>query len=104
MDENTLGLVYLIHFDRPHHHARHYLGWTVDLAARLKLHRSGKGSRLLAAIAAAGIGFEVVRTWDSVPLSKEKELKKGHNGRKLCPVCHPAPQGESKEEINEQQS
>ena len=25
-----LGIVYLLHFDRPYQHARHYTGWTGD--------------------------------------------------------------------------
>ncbi|MBB5085041.1 putative GIY-YIG superfamily endonuclease [Nonomuraea endophytica] len=29
------GTVYLLHFAQPYRHARHYLGWTTDLQARL---------------------------------------------------------------------
>jgi hypothetical protein len=28
-----LGIVYLLHFDRPYRHARHYTGWTTDPVA-----------------------------------------------------------------------
>ena len=29
-----MGLIYLLHFERSYHHARHYLGYTDDLDAR----------------------------------------------------------------------
>ena len=32
------GTVYLLHFDRPYRHARHYVGWTVDLPGRMSEH------------------------------------------------------------------
>ena len=30
-----LGVIYLLHFDQPYRHARHYTGWTEDLLDRL---------------------------------------------------------------------
>lgn len=58
--------VYLLHFDRPigditkaHGTAQHYLGWTTDLARRPAAHRAGNGARLMAAVAQAGISFQV---------------------------------------------
>ena len=44
-----MGLIYLLHFQRSYRHARHYLGYTDDLAARLVAHRAGRGSPLVAA-------------------------------------------------------
>lgn len=55
MNSLTVGVCYLIHFERPYRHARHYLGWTVDLEARLAKHRAGNGARLLRVATAAGI-------------------------------------------------
>jgi hypothetical protein len=60
---HVAGAVYLIHFDHPFKHARHYLGWASDLPARLQAHRGGTGGRLLRAVNNAGITWEVVRTW-----------------------------------------
>jgi site-specific DNA-cytosine methylase len=34
----VIGTVYLLHFDRPYKHARHYLGWAESLDARLAVH------------------------------------------------------------------
>src|SRR5262245_26650704 len=71
---------YLIHFDRPYQHARHYLGF-VDggeeaLTARMERHAAGHGSRLLAVIQSAGIGWRLVRTWIGATRSEERRLKR----------------------------
>lgn len=57
------GTVYLLHFDRPYRHARHYVGWTSNLDGRLAEHTAGHGARLLAVVHAAGIGWHLARTW-----------------------------------------
>ncbi len=98
MSTGVPGTVYLLHFDRPYPRgvrssdgaplfARHYIGWTRrDLEGRLHYHRSGWGSRFLRAVAEAGIGWTVARTWDG-SRHDERELKKRHNTPKLCPLC-----------------
>jgi predicted GIY-YIG superfamily endonuclease len=83
----TQGIVYLYHFDTPFRHARHYLGWTVDLEARDRRHRSGKGARLLARLLREGIGFRIVRTWPGVDKAFERQLKRRRCTPRLCPVC-----------------
>ena len=80
------GVVYLIHFDRKHYNAQHYLGWTVDLAKRTALHRNGQGARLLKFITEQGIGWEVVRTWEGNYIL-ERKLKSRKKSRELCPKC-----------------
>jgi predicted GIY-YIG superfamily endonuclease len=81
-----MGTVYLIHFARAYRHARHYLGYADDLDARIKQHRAGRGSRLLQVINQAGIGWDVVRTWEG-DRSLERRLKGWHTGVALCPIC-----------------
>ncbi|MBA0084827.1 MAG: endonuclease [Acidobacteria bacterium Pan2503] len=88
MNAHTKGTCYLLQFERPYRHARHYLGWTVDLAARLDEHLAGTGGRLLEVITAEGIGFSCVRTWPNTTLADERRLKNRHRP-KLCPVCNP---------------
>jgi hypothetical protein len=61
------GTVYLLHFERPYKHARHYLGFAQDLERRLELHRAGRGARLVEVIAQAGIGFQLARTLGGRP-------------------------------------
>ncbi len=77
---------YLIHFDRPYKHARHYIGSALHLEARLSHHRTGTGARLLAVIQQAGIEWSVVRTWEG-DKQFERKLKNRHNAKKLCPIC-----------------
>lgn len=80
--------VYLIHFARPYKHARHYLGYTADLPARIEQHRNGTGARLLQVITQAGIAFDVARTWAG-GRDLERKLKNHHHGPRLCPICNP---------------
>jgi hypothetical protein len=87
--------LYLIHFAEPYRHASHYLGF-VDTArhpleealeSRLDFHRKGRGSRLLAAVSAAGIDWEVVRVWEEGTRTDERRLK-GKASTRLCPTCN----------------
>ena len=89
--ESSEGWVYLIHLERPLHHAKHYLGSSTDVVGRMDAHRRGQGSRLLRAVNGAGIGYQVVRLWrynsETQARRYEAQLKRQqHNGR-LCPVC-----------------
>jgi len=91
-----MGTVYLIHFEHPlgdssnpHGQARHYLGFTKDLEARLARHRKCNGSAILAAVTQAGIGWECVRTWHG-GRELERRLKQRKDSPKLCPICNPA--------------
>lgn len=81
------GTVYLIHFDRPFHHARHYIGWTQSTESRVQRHKDGHGSKLLKAVAAAGIDFHIVREWTGVDRHFERKLKNQKKSRRLCPNC-----------------
>ena len=84
------GTVYLLHFDRPYKHARHYCGWTTDLDGRLAAHRSGSGARLIAVITQAGIGFTVARTWRGSRL-RERQIKRQGGLSRCCPECGVTP-------------
>ena len=82
---------YLLHFQRRYFHAGHYLGATACLDARITLHQTGRGAKLLKAVVAAGITFELVRLWKGASWQEvhdlERTLKKRHDGPGLCPVC-----------------
>jgi predicted GIY-YIG superfamily endonuclease len=78
--------IYLIHFSKPLKHARHYLGFTTDLAARLEQHASGQGARLLSVLASFGIAWQCVRTWPG-DRKLERRLKNRKEAPALCPVC-----------------
>lgn len=85
-----IGIIYLLHFDQPYKHARHYMGWAMDqehLEIRLKIHRRGKSKvALMRAVAAAGINFRVTRTWEGT-LDRERQLKNWKMTPRLCPLC-----------------
>lgn len=80
------GVVYVIHFDVPYRHARHYTGWARDLEARRAAHRAGRGARLLEVLARAGIGWTLARTWDG-SRSRERQLKRQGGASRRCPIC-----------------
>jgi predicted GIY-YIG superfamily endonuclease len=84
--QDLQGTVYLLHFDRPYQHAKHYIGWTRDLEARLADHRAGSGSRLLAVLKAAGIGFQLARTWQGTR-RRERQIKLQGGASRCCPMC-----------------
>ena len=79
--------VYLIHFDKPLKHARHYLGYSKDdVRGRVQKHRTGNGARLMEAARKNGISWHVSRIWEG-DYELEHILKRQHNARHLCPTC-----------------
>ncbi len=91
--EPAIGVVYLLHCDRPYRHARHYVGWTLDLPGRMTEHASGRGARLLAVITEAGIGWQLARTWIGTR-SRERQLKRQGGAARHCPACGIKPRGD----------
>jgi predicted GIY-YIG superfamily endonuclease len=85
------GTTYLLHFDEPFRHARHYTGWTRDLPARLEEHRRGQGARLMQAVRAAGIRFTLARIWEGTTRDREDSLKHRGSARRFCPKCGVSP-------------
>jgi predicted GIY-YIG superfamily endonuclease len=81
------GVVYLIHFGKRYHHAGHYVGFTDDVDRRMSEHRTGAGSRLLAAVAAAGVPFAVAFTWLRASRAFERKVHRYKKTPRLCPIC-----------------
>jgi len=86
--EGVKGTIYLLHFDVPLSHAKHYLGWTaaIDFEARIRRHRQGTGARILAVLKQRGIGFQVARTWEDKDRHQERRWK-ARGKSWLCPLC-----------------
>ena len=84
------GTVYLLHFDRPFKHARHYCGWAPPrrLDGRLRDHARGRGANLLKYALAAGITWELARTWEG-GRTRERQIKNQGGLSRSCPMCHP---------------
>lgn len=88
-----IPVVYLIHFSAPlgnpgnaRAQAQHYLGYTIDLDARIAQHRAGQGAALTRAAVERGITFEVAATWPG-DWHLEKHLKALKATPRLCPIC-----------------
>ena len=81
------GTIYLIHFDSPFKHAKHYLGWAKDLDARLEHHRNGTGANLMRVLKEHGIGWVVARLWHDADRNYERSLKNRGGASRLCPIC-----------------
>lgn len=79
--------VYLLHFDSPYVHARHYIGYSDDIAARVECHRKGNGSKLMRAVAKAKIGFTIAKVWPGTDRAFERQLHDWHGAGRFCPIC-----------------
>lgn len=81
-----MSVVYLLHFERPYHHARHYVGFTHDVEKRLQQHRLGHGANLMRVITQARIPWTLARVWQG-NRTLERALKLQKNAPRLCPLC-----------------
>lgn len=82
----TQGYVYLLHFEKPFGHARHYVGWAKDLEARLSHHGTRDGANLMWHVHQAGISWELARVWEGGKTLERRFHNDGGKARK-CPVC-----------------
>jgi predicted GIY-YIG superfamily endonuclease len=82
--------VYLLHFDRPYQHARHYTGYAKDIDARLAAHAAGRGARLMEVVQQAGITWRLARVWPEADRAKERRLKNSGSATRYCPICKEA--------------
>jgi hypothetical protein len=94
-----VGVVYLLHFDRPigdvgnpRGYASHYTGWTLDLPTRLVDHAQGRGARLMQVVGELGIGWQLVRIWTGTR-GRERSLKRSGGAARRCPACRLATLG-----------
>ncbi|HLI06510.1 MAG TPA: hypothetical protein VKV40_08080 [Ktedonobacteraceae bacterium] len=78
--------VYLLHFEEPYKHARHYLGYSKHVDIRLDQHAQGRGVPLMRAVHRAGIAWCLARTWEG-DWGLEKYLRRQHHGPRFCPFC-----------------
>jgi len=76
MHNTSMPYVYLIHFDKPLGHARHYVGYSANLTNRWLRHNQSSGSALLRACNQRGIKYHIARVWLDVEQSLERKIKK----------------------------
>lgn len=84
--EGSLGMIYLLHFDEPFGHARHYCGWSSDVLWRLRCHTGAAGSNLMRHVNAAGIGWLLAGVWPGTRHDERSRHNRGAAG-KWCPEC-----------------
>lgn len=82
-------LIYLLHFEPPVSHARHYLGSTPDhgLSRRMQEHASGRGAKLTSVAAARGVQMTLARIWHAPDRTLERRMKAAGHLKAHCPVC-----------------
>lgn len=101
-DFEQVGSVYLLHFHPPgepevcstlggwgRYGAQHYVGWALDLEARMREHRShsGRGAKVVRELLARGLDFSVVRVWEGATKELENRIKMSGRYRDACPIC-----------------
>lgn len=91
--------VYVLHFEPPYRHARHYVGFTPRTAeARLEDHVHGRGSPLVKAAADAGSEIKIAQVWEGASRTFERHVKNRADVPRWCPCCNrherPMPQPE----------
>lgn len=77
---------YLLHFERAAHGAQHYLGWSVDIARRVRTQLRGRGARLVRQALRNSVTVELVRMWPAADRKQERRLKLSAPKR-YCPKC-----------------
>lgn len=81
--------VYLLHFDPPFRHARHYIGFTPEDTAvrRIVEHLRGVGTPLVREAIKAGSQILVPHIWTGAPREFERWLKARRDTACWCPCC-----------------
>lgn len=93
-DSSQTNDLYILHFQSPYWtNAQHYVGYTTKgFAARVEVHRAGRGSLLVNyALNKKGIDFEVgcIETFDTPEQARWREIRlkrEGHLSRH-CQIC-----------------
>lgn len=79
--------VYLLCFDRPYKHAKHYIGYSSNIEKRMEKHEAGESTGLMRAVKEAGINFDLVRVWHGKNQFFERKLKNRKGAARFCPKC-----------------
>ena len=82
--------VYLLHFEKPLHHAKHYVGCTKDVEKRLERHRKAPTPKIMQALKKKGIDFRLARVWKGKGKHFERRIKNRKEAPALCPICNPS--------------
>jgi predicted GIY-YIG superfamily endonuclease len=89
-----MPFIYLLHFDEPLSHARHYLGSTEDLPQRLAAHANGQGARITEVLKENGQHWTLAAIFQPIDKTEtirelESKTKKQKASPTYCPICNP---------------
>lgn len=88
-------MVYIIHFEKPFKHAKHYVGYCDDqrFEERIAEHRQARyQDSFMGKVNAAGIGWHVARTIPGADENLERRIKEvWKRTSALCPCCTDKP-------------
>jgi len=81
-------MVYILHFDTPLAHAKHYVGYCDEsrLTERITEHAQGRGAHIMKVIRERGISFRLARTLPG-DRNRERQIKNTHKVSNYCPIC-----------------
>ena len=87
-----MGLIYLLHFERSYHHARHYLGYTDDLdGAAWPRTAPGAAARWWRPRSATGSSSASPRHGRGTATEERRLHRYRNSPRRLCPICRAEP-------------
>jgi len=90
-----MHLIYILHFDEPLCHARHYVGvaHSSNLHRRLRDHAMGNGARLTEVLLDRGINWQVGGLIETSghPRIYEDMIKRGGHTKVYCEICTKRP-------------
>lgn len=84
------GYIYVLHFETPLSHARHYVGCTTKIEKRLSAHAVGAGSRLTRELRRQGIAWHLASLFCCSRQQMrriERKIKNCHGGGRYCETC-----------------
>ncbi len=86
----TTSIVYILRFNPPLKHARHYVGTCAAhrLNQRLAEHRAGTGAKITAAAVEQGIQLEVACVIENADHAVERQIKGYHDNTRFVNMLH----------------
>ena len=85
--------LYLLHFNEPLSHAKHYLGSCEDVSDRVDRHHRGAGAKITRAVREKGIGWTIAAVFairegcSKTRREIERHAKQRKNSCSYCPIC-----------------
>lgn len=81
--------VYLLCFDTPYKHSKHYCGWGKNVHTRVdaQLQNKRTAAKFVKVVHRAGIKIHLARLWTGADRKFERKLKDSHNLKHYCPRC-----------------